>query len=117
MDLTSVFVISLIFAVVTAALDWSRAVKLIKQFGPQGERNPVMRFFITKNPALGLVWKLWPIVMDAIVGFVKRDVQNFGAKWGDAPGRDWWALAWIGAALGAGALSLWGYLNSNGAKK
>lgn len=117
MDLTTPFVLALIFAVITAVLDWNRAVHLIKQYGPKGERNPVMRFFIVKNPVLGLIWKIWPIALTAIVGFAKRDVPNFGAKWGDAPGRDYWAAVWIGAALLAGAVSLWGFLNSNGVKK
>ena len=116
MDLTAIFVVALIFATVTTVLDWHRAVALIHQFGPNGERNPIMRFFITKNPVLGLIWKIWPIVLLALVGFLKRDVQNFGAKWGDATGRDWWGIVWILVGFGAGALSLWGYLNSNGNK-
>ena len=116
MNLSSIFAVALAFAVITAVLDWSRSLRLIKAEGPQGERNPVMRFFITKSPASGLIWKLWPIALTAAVGWGKRDVQNFGVAWGDAPGRDYWALAWIGCALLAGGLSLWGYLNSNGRK-
>src|SRR5215472_7534902 len=94
MNLSGIFIIGLGFAFVTAILDWSRAVHLIKQFGPQGERNPLMRFLITKSPVLGLIYKMFPIVLDALAGWVIfRDVQNIGVEYGNAPGvKDYWGI-------------------------
>jgi len=118
MNLSALFFSLVGVAVALNFLDWYKTVGLIKQFGLKSEKNFVMRFFFGKSKWLALVYKMWvyPLLVYAGYFHAGGDVQNVGVSYVDGPGKDYWGIGWILAAILAAGVGAYGYFKS-GVKK